>query len=250
MTKVSEIYEYINKIAPFNSAMDFDNVGLLCGDKNTVVSKTLVCLDITAPVIEEAHGLGCELIISHHPIIFNPIHKLNSNSIPYMLANQNINAICAHTNLDLSPIGTNFQLAKKLELDNIEIIENWPIAVGNLKKEIQPSDFAQYVKERLDCKGIRFYNAGLNIQKIGICTGAGGDMLYKVSDKVDAFITGEIKHHQIIDAASMKISIADVGHYCSEFVVCAPLADILSNHFQSVQFMVSKKDIELTEHLV
>lgn len=250
MTKISEIYAYIDKIAPFDSAMDFDNCGLLCGNKHTEAKRVLVCLDITAPVIEEAKRLGCNLIISHHPIIFKPLYSLESSSVPYKLASSGITAICAHTNLDISPVGTNAQLAKMLDLSDIEMIENEPIAIGCLKHEMSPLNFARHVKERLGCKGLRYLSGNKNIKTVGVCTGAGGDMLCKISDKTDAFITGEIKHHELISASAMNITVADIGHYRSEFIVCAPLASILSNRFKNVEFIVSESDTELTEYMV
>lgn len=244
MAKVSEIYSYIDKIAPFNTAMDFDNVGLLCGDKNKEVTKALVCLDITRSVVEEAADSGCELIISHHPVIFNPLKSLPCDSVPYMLASKGISAICAHTNLDISPIGTNAQLAKRLDLTAVEMVENEPIAIGMLKREMTAEDFARHIKDSLDCKGVRYTDTGRQIKRVGICTGAGGDMLYKIADKIDAFVTGEIKHHQIIDADNMGICIADIGHYRSEFIVCAPLAAMLSSRFEGTRFTVSQTDTE------
>lgn len=250
MTKISEIYAYIDKIAPFDSAMDFDNPGLLCGNKNAETERALVCLDITAPVVKEAKKLGCNLIISHHPVIFKPLYSLESGSVPYMLASSGITAICAHTNLDLSPVGTNAQLAKKLDLAAVEMVENEPIAIGLLKHEMSPLNFAKHVKEKLGCKGLRYLSGGKNIKKVGICTGSGGDMLCKISDKIDAFITGEIKHHELINAAAVNITVADIGHYRSEFIVCAPLASILSTRFKDVEFIVSESDIELTEYMV
>lgn len=249
MAKVSEIYSSINKIAPFDTAMDFDNVGLLCGDKNKEVTKALVCLDITRAVVNEAESSGCELIISHHPVIFNPMKSLPCDSVPYLLASKGISAICAHTNLDISPIGTNAQLARKLGLAAVEMIENEPIAVGILKYEMSAKNFAKHVKEALGCKGLRYTDTERRIKRVGICTGAGGDMLYKIADKIDAFVTGEIKHHQLIDADNMGICIADIGHYRSEFIVCAPLASMLSSRINSVEFIVSSADTEPTEYI-
>lgn len=249
MAKINDVYAYIDKIAPFDKAMDFDNAGLLCGDKNSNVTNALVCLDITDAVLNEAVELGCELIISHHPIIFQPLKSLASSGIPYKLAQNGITAICAHTNLDISPIGTNAQLAKLLDLVAVEMVENEPIAIGELKHEMSPKNFALYVKEKLGCTGLRYLNGGKNIKRVGICTGAGGDMFYTVSRKIDAFITGEIKHHQIIDADKMNITVADIGHFRSEFIVCAPLASMLKNRFSDVNFIVSKADIELTHYI-
>ena len=249
MAKVSEIYSSINKIAPFDTAMDFDNVGLLCGDKNKEVTKALVCLDITRAVVNEAESSGCELIISHHPVIFNPLKSLPCDSVPYLLASKGISAICAHTNLDISPICTNAQLARKLGLAAVEMIENEPIAVGILKYEMSAKNFAKHVKEALGCKGLRYTDTERRIKRVGICTGAGGDMLYKIADKIDAFVTGEIKHHQLIAADNMGICIADIGHYRSEFIVCAPLASMLSSRINSVEFIVSSADTEPTEYI-
>lgn len=84
--------------------MDFDNCGLLIGSKNKPVRRVLVALDITNEVVDEADRLGAELIISHHPVIFNAIKKLDSSSVPYRLAEKNISAVCMHTNLDLSEV--------------------------------------------------------------------------------------------------------------------------------------------------
>ena len=111
MSTVKDIYNYIDKIAPFNSAMDFDNCGMLVGNYSAVVNKVLLSLDITSSVIQEAKEIGANLIISHHPVIFNPIKRLDSNSMPYLLAKNDINAICAHTNLDMVEGGVNSSLA-------------------------------------------------------------------------------------------------------------------------------------------
>ena len=90
MIKIKDIIDFFETFAPTESAMDFDNVGLLVGDKNTAVTKVLLALDITAEVVLEAEKLGCELIISHHPVIFSPLKKLDKNSVVYLLAQKNI----------------------------------------------------------------------------------------------------------------------------------------------------------------
>lgn len=246
--KVKEIYSYIDKIAPFRSAMQGDNCGLLCGDMEAEVKKALVCLDITNAVVEEAHRLGCELIISHHPIIFEPIRSVRSGSIPYELAHYGITAICAHTNLDISPVGTNAQLAKLLDLAAIEMMEGEAIAIGILKHEMSVKSFAKQAKENLNAKGLRYLDCGKNIKRVGMCSGAGGDMLYKIANKIDCFVTGEIKHHQIIDAERMGVSVLDLGHYRTEFIVCAPLCSMLSRNFNDVEFIVSQDNVDLMDY--
>ena len=93
MVKVADIFAFIDGLVPFDTAMDFDNVGLLVGDMNAVVQKCVVALDVTAAVVDEAESLGANLIISHHPVIFTPLKSLQANSIPYELARCGISAI-------------------------------------------------------------------------------------------------------------------------------------------------------------
>ena len=156
LIKVLDIYNFIDKIAPFESQMDFDNSGLLIGNFNQKINKILLCLDITREVIDEAIKLNINLIISHHPVIFKPIRKISFDSVCYLIIKNNICAICAHTNLDLSEIGTNFCLFEKLSLKNKEPLsiykknnKNYILGyTGELESEINSRDFAILVKKK------------------------------------------------------------------------------------------------------
>ena len=124
MTTVNQIYSFIDKIAPFKLAEKSDNVGLLVGEKTSEVKKALLSLDITNAVANEAKSVGAELLISHHPIIFNPLYVLNDKNPACFLLKNNINAICAHTNLDMAKGGVNDILAESLGLkDTGRLIE-------------------------------------------------------------------------------------------------------------------------------
>ena len=115
MARVCDIYDIINAVAPFSTALDFDNVGLLVGDGKTVVTRALLALDITPNVVAEAASMNANLIISHHPVIFHPVKSLGPQDMPYQLASRGIAALCCHTNLDLSPVcGVNVALGSKL----------------------------------------------------------------------------------------------------------------------------------------
>ena len=105
MARICDIYDIINSAAPFDSQMAFDNSGLLVGDRATEVTRALICLDITREVIDEAGAMNANLIISHHPVIFDPIKSLSSQDPAYLLARNGIAALCCHTNLDISQIG-------------------------------------------------------------------------------------------------------------------------------------------------
>lgn len=119
MLKVSDIYKYINLIAPFELAEKWDNVGLLIGNTNSKVSKVLLALDLNKAVLSQAIEERTDLIICHHPIIFKPLSRIELSSNLSELIKNDINVICAHTNLDKAKYGVNFCLAQKLGLNNL-----------------------------------------------------------------------------------------------------------------------------------
>lgn len=248
MTTVFDVFKYIDEIAPFNAAMDFDNVGILVGNEKDNVKKCIVALDITKEVVSEALDIGANLIISHHPIIFTPLKRLVEDSVPYMLAKSGISAICAHTNLDMAAFGVNSCLAKVLEIENTVALSLYktekgelPMGlVGDLCKPYSCDEFSKFVKEKLNCKGIRYTTTERKIKRVALCSGAGGDLIGEVINKnADAFITGEIKHHEILLAGENDICVVDAGHFKTEDVVVLPLVNKLSEKFDSVEFIKS-----------
>lgn len=246
MNKVKEIYDFIDTIAPFDTALSFDNVGLLVGNCDADVSKVLLALDITKDVCKEAESLDAELIISHHPIIFKPLKSVSFNSIVADLLNCKISAICAHTNLDVAPKGVNFQLASKIGLTELSVLayeEDKPLGlVGFLSQEMTSLEFAAFVKKNLNCNGIRYTLSDKKINKVAVCSGSGGSFIkeaYKQS--ADALVTGEIKHSDILKANEFGITVIDTGHYKNENVIIEPLKNMLSKEFPEIQFFVSRK---------
>ena len=248
MVKVSDIFEFIDGFAPFETAMDFDNVGLLVGDMNVSVQKCVVALDITSEVVEEAKSLGATLIISHHPVIFNPLKTLSMNSIPYKLASNGISAICAHTNLDMAAFGVNSCLAEALSLSNLSPLSTYETSmgtlpmglVGELSEEKTCEEFALFVKERLACEGVRYIDVARKVRRVAVCSGSGGDLISEVLRRgTDAFVTGEIKHHEILVAVQNNICVVDAGHFKTEDVVISPLVCKLTERFSEVEFVKS-----------
>ena len=123
MAVVKDFYRAIDRWAPFNTQMDFDNSGFLVGRGERTVTKVLVALDITRFVIEEAEQMGAQLIVAHHPVIFRPLKSVTDGDLTggnvLLMAEKGIAAICAHTNLDAAQGGVNCALARKLELTEI-----------------------------------------------------------------------------------------------------------------------------------
>ena len=125
MTTVKDIYNYIDSFAPFDSAEEWDNVGILIGSGSTEVTKALITLDITNETADEAKKIGAQLIISHHPVIFGGLKRLSSDSPVYRAAKYDISCLCAHTNLDKSPVfGVNTALAAAIGLVDCRPCEN------------------------------------------------------------------------------------------------------------------------------
>lgn len=245
MITVKDIYDFLDTIAPFKSAMDFDNSGLLIGNYDLEVKKVLVCLDITNEVCDEANKIGANLIISHHPIIFKPTKKLDFEGPVYKMMKYKINAICAHTNLDVAENGVNYHLAKSLELSDLSPLtyeKEYPLGfVGNLKNKMHTYDFALFVKEKLNCESLRYTSNTDIISKVAVCSGTGGEFIEEaVNSGAEAFVTGEIKHSQILKANQLGLSIFDVGHFKSENVIVEPLKIMLEDKFKNIEFYSSK----------
>ncbi len=243
MATVKEIYKFIDSFAPFDKAESYDNVGILVGNPDSKVTKAIVTLDITSEVVKEAAAFGAEVVISHHPIIFNPLKKVLSNSAVYHLIGHNISAICAHTNLDKSPVfGVNTELARAMELANIGTSENNDILfLGNTKKTFTSEEFASVLKKNLDCESFPFTKINNNINKVGLCSGAGGSEIFSaIGESCDAFVTGELKHHELLAANESGVSVFVLGHYKSEDIVIQPLCGKLSERFEDIEFVKSK----------
>lgn len=246
MVSAKNIYDFIDTIAPFKTAESWDNSGLLIGSNTQMISRALVALDITNEVIDEAVSLRAQMIISHHPVIFEPLKRIGSNSIPYNLVKNMLAVICAHTNLDVAKNGVNDALAEHLgfiKTEPLEIMsENTSLGrIGTLDEEYSPERFADYVKKCLGCQGLRYVSGGKPIKTVAMCGGAGGDLLHTVIEKeIDCFVTADIKHNVFCDAKRKHLTLIDAGHFYTENVVVENLTKMLAARFLTVTFTASK----------
>ena len=145
---VNDIYSFLNEFAPFDTACDFDNAGLLIGGKDAEVVKFIVALDCTEAVVDEAIQKGAQLIITHHPVIFSGLKSVLADSLVYRLIENNVSVISAHTNLDIADGGVNDCLAKALELNDVKKIvcdDGFSFKCGQLNDVLTPEAFAKYV---------------------------------------------------------------------------------------------------------
>ncbi len=251
MITAREIYDYINSFAPFDSAMSFDNVGLLIGSPDTSSEKVMLALDVTSEVIDEAAKKNAYIIVTHHPVIFNPLKKLTSDSLQYKLAKNDITVISAHTNLDICAGGVNDTLAETIGLVLSEHTNEDCFVTAELPESLESQELAYRICKRLDCKGVRFTGRTGIIKRVTVACGAGGGSIFAAEKAgADAFVTGEIKHHELIFAKEKNIAVFDIGHFRSEDVIIDKLAKMLSDKFPGAVFEKAENDKEYTEYYV
>ena len=354
MITVGQIYSYLDQIAPFDYQADWDNSGLQVGSYDDQVDKVLVALDVTSEVIEEAQDMGAQMIVSHHPVLFHAVKRLDRESIPYQLAKAGIASVACHTNLDTAPGGVNDCLASRLGLVDLQPL-NWDTSrnfykmtvfcpsdhtqkvyramtqagagtlgnysgcaftttgegrficeegshpfIGEEGKEaaaqedrlemlvppeklkavraamlvnhpyeqpaydivetssvrrntsfglvgkltfddLSPQRFAYYVKEQLKAPGLRFVPGNRDVSKVAVLGGGGDSSLQDaIRSGADAFVTGECKHHVLLQAAEAGITFIDAGHFFTENVVVPCLTDKLKKQFPQVEFKASQ----------
>lgn len=240
MIKAKDIYDFIDSFAPFQTQMSFDNSGLIIGDENAVSDTVIVSLDVTADVVKEAVENHSNIIVSHHPVIFYPTKSFSSDSIPFLCARNNITVISAHTNLDIAENGVNATLAEMSGVIPDEYFTDDCMIIGHLEKPVKCRDFANSLKNNLNISGLRYTDTGM-IQKIAVSCGAGGDNISLAKKHgADGFITGEIKHHQIIFANDHNTAVFDLGHFNSENLIIPKLVGMLSEKFPDTRFMQSE----------
>ncbi|MCL1844227.1 MAG: Nif3-like dinuclear metal center hexameric protein [Defluviitaleaceae bacterium] len=232
MINAEFIIKIMNEWAPENRADEWDNVGLLIGDAGQVVHKILVALDVTEAVVNEAVTGGFDFIISHHPLVYNPIKRVTSADSTgrkmIALIKHGIGCFCAHTNLDKAVGGVNDCLAKKIGISPAEPLiaeeDGFGIGrVGYLNEGIPFLQLVSHVKNALNLKNIRFSgNPEKIVKKIGMCGGDGSSSRYigaAIEKNCDAYITGDLRYHCVQDALESGIALIDITHYCGEIIV-------------------------------
>lgn len=260
MATVLDIYHYLDKKAPFSLQMSFDNAGFLIGRGEAPVDKVMVALDITEEVIEEAAAADCQLIVSHHPIIFHPAKAITdadpTGRCLLALIENHIAAICAHTNLDAVEGGVNDALAQKLGLSEVTQLhqggldpEGRPYGIGRVGTVgglPTAAKFASFVREVLKADGLRLEDAGKPVHKVAVGGGACGDMLIDAAAKgCDTFVTADVKYNAFLDARAMGINLIDAGHFSTENVVCPVIEDWLKAGFPEIQVLCSQRHKEV-----
>lgn len=257
MLKVKDIIQAMERFAPPSLAESWDNVGLMVGDLDQRVTTVFVCLDVTSDNVTQAINCGADLILSHHPLIFSPLHRVVeqdvTGSILRNLIRNDISVYSAHTNLDHAPGGMNDILAQRLGLTQVrpflpeDCVDGLgqPISalgrVGVLESPMEMSDFSLFVQDTLGCTALRSVGSPEEIIKtVALCSGSGGDGIYAAYHAgADVYVTADVKHHEAQLAFELGMNLIDAGHFETENILCSFLTEYLENTFDQLNVIAS-----------
>lgn len=243
MLKVKDIASAIESFAPKSLQESYDNAGLQVGDPEMVVSAALLCLDVTEDVLREALERRCNLIVSHHPLLFKGLKEVTGKTaaerIVITAIKENIAIYSAHTNLDSAWEGVSHEIAHVLNMHDIRVLEprdgEHSVGLGVIG-EIQPTpkiEFLRKLKEAFKVKSLRYSSQSpqLVVRKVAVCGGAGASLISAaVSAGADIIITGDVKYHDFT-TYGLDIIIADIGHYESELCTKKIFSKIIRGKF-------------------
>ncbi|ERI90224.1 dinuclear metal center protein, YbgI family [Clostridiales bacterium oral taxon 876 str. F0540] len=243
--KVLDVKNIIEKIAPVSLKESYDNVGLMVGNMNDEVSSILVALDCTMDVIEEAISKKCNLVITHHPLLFNKPENITTETLlgrkVIKLIENRINVYSAHTNLDIAKGGLNDIITRVLGYTDWQIIdyvnkgeETYNQGIGRLVILDRPHTLIELcgiIKDKLQIPFVRFSgNDNMIVKKIAVINGSGEDYFKHSVDKgADCIITGDTSYHYVSDYSEMGIGIIDAGHFETEWTPMKIFAEILKD---------------------
>ena len=251
--KIKEVLSALERFAPLPLQESWDNAGLQVGLTETEVSGALLCLDVNERIVDEAIRKGCNLIVSHHPLLFRglkTISDLTDVQRTVMKAIENrLCVISMHTNMDNAKGGVNFRIALKLGLNDVQFfasklvdgIEAGSGVVGKLAEPMAADDFILKVK-RIFGVECAMCNELLRrpVSKVAICGGAGDFLLDEaLKTGADAFITGEMHYHQYF-GYEQQIQICVIGHYQSEQFTSEVFQEIIQEACPGVKTCIAE----------
>lgn len=239
MTSVKDIYDYINKTAPYDNMEEWDNSGFILGDINKEVKTVVMSLDATKGAAAFAKSVNADLLLTHHPIIFGGVKKIKSDSAIYSLINNDICCMCAHTSFDKANGGINDNLALLLELKNTRKLENGYVVVGELENEMSIDDFATFVSNTLDVHALRYTDTDKMIKTVAVGGGACSEFIDDAMQNADCFVTSDLKYHQMLDASEENFALINAGHFETENKAFLMLKNKLEKEFEQVEFVVA-----------
>lgn len=242
MITVGDIASAIERLAPLGLQESYDNAGLTIGRNDDEVHGVLIAVDVTEEVMDEAERLGCDMIVTHHPIVFHAMKRFNSSSIEECIVERAIRTRTAlyacHTNLDSVAGGMSWMLGRKLGLDNMRTLQpsddspNGFGIVGELLPSVGAAEFFSRMKTAMSTGVIRHSRiVSDRFSRVAVCTGAGGSLMGDaLRSGCDLYVTADLKYNDFF-YPNGRFTVADVGHFESEKCAIDILHEQLSKSF-------------------
>lgn len=242
--KIKELYTYLVSLMPNSLACDWDNDGLMvCGNEDAEVNKILMTLDVTNEAVDYAIDNNCNVIISHHPLIFRPIKSIvptdTTTKIAIKALKNDLTVMSFHTRLDAAKNGVNDVLCEVLGVRNTEAFGPETEVIGKIG-DVDVTDFVSFaneVKDKLSADGIKITDAGKTVNRVAVLGGGGKDfVLPAYFYGADTFVTGEINYNTAVIAKDLGINVIEAGHYFTEAPVLKRLVSWIEERFAGLAF--------------
>ena len=255
---LQDIIDIIESVAPLRWQEEWDNSGLQVGNRNAEIKKVLLTTDITESVVSEAVRLHCELIISHHPLLFQGLKQVCGQTPQARCVEtairHNIAIYSSHTAMDSWRDGVSGRMADKLNLTNCRILE--PVGekeeqhglgiFGTLPQPMTLQTLLAHIKSAFDAPVLRYVPGQTDmIHTIALCGGAGAEFAQAASNQgADAFITADVKYHEFLDMAG-NIALIDMDHWVSEHYTRDIFKELLEGHVETIIAQEDKSPIRI-----
>ena len=242
-----DIFDFIDSSAPCETQYEWDNSGFLVGDLSAEVKRVAFALDLTKETLENAKCGGATLLVTHHPAIFSGMKSFLSDSPVFDAAVSGISVISAHTSLDCAVGGVNDVLSALLELKAFHPVQSSDghlpmVRIGVIENEMSGESFASFTAKKLKTT-VRFIDGHRSVKRVAVCGGSGMSFLDDViSAGADTFVTGDIKHHEMLEGKEKNINIIAAGHFETEFPAMRVLADNVKKAFGIDAFVVDQEN--------
>ncbi|MDI9484441.1 MAG: Nif3-like dinuclear metal center hexameric protein [Bacillota bacterium] len=238
---VQDFCSCMEKLAPLELALDWDNVGLQIGEPARPVSAALVTLTVTMETVEKAADEGADLIIAHHPVIFKPVRQIRTDTpeggLLAALLKHELSVYVAHTNLDQAEYGVNHWLAREAGLDDDQVLVAANGSTAGLGRigSIRPVSLGEYAGRLEALWGVPIRVVGdkqRTVARVAVVGGSGGDFVqHAKAAGADVLVTGDVSYHDAVDALSLGLSVLDAGHFSTEQLMIREVAAYLQKEF-------------------
>ena len=253
---LQDIINIIESVAPLSYQEDWDNSGLQVGDRNAEVNAALLTVDVTESVVNEAIDLGCDLIVSHHPLLFRGLKQITGYTpqerCVLKAIQHNIAIYSAHTSMDSWLHGVSGKMAEKLGVKEYRILsesqDNVGLGViGMLPEPMRVQEFVAHVAKVFDIEGagLRYVESKEErVQKIAICGGAGADLVNEaIAQSADVYVSADFKYHEM-QAAAGQIAVVDMDHWVSEHFTREIFEQLLSPYIHTHVAKADKSPVQ------